>query len=101
LRDNNYSGATISLLQAMAAGKAVIVSRTRAVADGYGLIDGENCLLVPPGDVPTLAAALDRLARDEKLIARLGVNAAAHVRAHHDIAHLATALENVWREVRP
>jgi len=101
VRDNNYSGATISLLQAMAAGKAVIVSRTRAVADGYGLVDGENCLLVPPGDVPALAAALDRLAHDEALVARLGANAAAHVRARHDIVHLATALENVWRGVRP
>lgn len=100
VRDNNYSGATISLLQAMAAGKAVIVSRTRAIADGYGLVDGENCLLVEPGDVPALAGAIDRLARDDESAARLGAAAAAHVRAHHDIRRLAASIETVLREAQ-
>ena len=39
-----------TLLQAMAHGKPVVVSRTAAIAEGYGLEDGENCRLVPPGD---------------------------------------------------
>jgi glycosyltransferase involved in cell wall biosynthesis len=50
VRDNSYSGATTTLLQAMAMGKPVIVSRTAAIADGYELEDGGNCRLVEPGD---------------------------------------------------
>ena len=50
VRDNSYSGATTTLLQAMAMGKPVIVSRTVAIADGYELEDRDNCRLVEPGD---------------------------------------------------
>jgi glycosyltransferase involved in cell wall biosynthesis len=51
VRDNSYSGATTVLLQAMALGKPVVVSRTAAIASGYELEDGVNCRLVEPGDV--------------------------------------------------
>ena len=50
VRDNAYSGATTTLLQAMALAKPVVVSRTAAIADGYWLEDGTNVRLVPPGD---------------------------------------------------
>ena len=43
VRENTYSGATTVLLQAMALEKPVVVSRTSAIATGYGLVDGENC----------------------------------------------------------
>lgn len=98
VKDNVYSGGTISLLQAMAAGKAVIVSRTRAIADGYGLRDGENCLLTPPGDAAALAGAIGRLASDVALVRRLGDAAARHVRQHHSIQHLAAAINAALRE---
>ena len=42
VRDNSYSGATTVLLQAMALAKPVVVTRTAAIATGYGLVDGEN-----------------------------------------------------------
>jgi glycosyltransferase involved in cell wall biosynthesis len=56
VRENSYSGATTVLLQAMAMAKPVVVSRTTAIAQGYGLEDGVNVRLVPPGD----AAELER-----------------------------------------
>jgi glycosyltransferase involved in cell wall biosynthesis len=56
VRENSYSGATTVLLQSMALGKPVVVSRTAAIASGYELEDGVNCRLVEPGD----AAALER-----------------------------------------
>ena len=37
VRENSYSGATTVLLQAMASGKPVVVTRTRAIASGYHL----------------------------------------------------------------
>ena len=50
VRENSYSGATTVLLQAMALGKPVVVTRTAAIATGYGLEDGDNVRLVAPGD---------------------------------------------------
>ena len=50
VRENSYSGATTVLLQAMALAKPVVVTRTAAIATGYGLEDGNNVRLVPPGD---------------------------------------------------
>ena len=35
VRENSYSGATTVLLQAMASGKPVVVTQTRAIASGY------------------------------------------------------------------
>jgi glycosyltransferase involved in cell wall biosynthesis len=58
VRDNSYSGATTVLLQAMAMAKPVVVSRTAAIADGYGLEDGANVRLVPPGELEAFEAAV-------------------------------------------
>jgi glycosyltransferase involved in cell wall biosynthesis len=55
---NSYSGATTVLLQAMALGKPVVVSRTDAIAAGYALHDGVNCRLVEPGDADAFERAL-------------------------------------------
>jgi glycosyltransferase involved in cell wall biosynthesis len=58
VRENSYSGATTTLLQAMAMAKPVVVSRTDAIATGYGLEDGVNCRLVPPGDADAFERTL-------------------------------------------
>lgn len=72
---NAYSGATTVLLQALAMGKAVVVSRTEAIASGYGLVDGGNCRLVEPGDTEAFEAALRGLLEDEGARAALGLRA--------------------------
>jgi glycosyltransferase involved in cell wall biosynthesis len=58
VRRNSYSGATTVLLQAMAMEKPVVVSRTDAISEGYGLEDCVNCRLVEPGDVDAFERAL-------------------------------------------
>jgi glycosyltransferase involved in cell wall biosynthesis len=72
VRENSYSGATTTLLQAMALGQPVVVSRTEAIASGYELADGHNCRLVPPGDAAGFEAAVLELLRDEAGRAALG-----------------------------
>jgi glycosyltransferase involved in cell wall biosynthesis len=54
LHPNSYSGATTSLLQCMAMGKPVVVSRTGAIADGYHLVHQQNVLLATPEDPTNL-----------------------------------------------
>jgi glycosyltransferase involved in cell wall biosynthesis len=73
--DNTYSGATTTLLQAMACGKPVVVTRTAAIARGYDLDDGVNCRLVPPGDPAALEHAVASLLDDRRLAAGLGLRA--------------------------
>jgi glycosyltransferase involved in cell wall biosynthesis len=75
VRENTYSGATTVLLQAMALGKPVVVSRTSAIASGYGLVDGENCRLVSPGDATAFAKSLRDVLRDDLHARALGTSA--------------------------
>lgn len=70
----------IVVAEAMALDRAVIGSRIGGLPE---LIDDERTgLLVPPGDVTALAAAMARLISDPALRARLGRTAGQHVRQH-------------------
>lgn len=62
-------GFSNTILEAMAAGLAVVSCHAVGVSDC--LRDGGNGLLVMPGDVPALAAALTRVIADEPLRRRL------------------------------
>lgn len=80
-------------LQAMACGKPVVLSRIRGLWARELLRDGENCLLVPPGDRAALAAAVSHLAGDAALRARLGRAARETVERHFNPAAAAASLE--------
>jgi glycosyltransferase involved in cell wall biosynthesis len=71
-------GFSNTILEAMASGHAILSCRAVGVTDC--LRDGDNGLLVEPGDVPALAAALARLIGDEALRARLAANALEEAR---------------------
>jgi glycosyltransferase involved in cell wall biosynthesis len=75
VRENSYSGATTTLLQAMAMAKPVVVSRTDAIADGYELEDGVNCRLVRPGDTDAFERVLLETLTGADAGAALGIRA--------------------------
>ena len=79
VRENSYSGATTVLLQAMALAKPVVVTRTAAIATGYGLEDGKNVRLVPPGDAASFGRALADVLADGAQAEALGARARATV----------------------
>ena len=54
------SGQSVTL-QASACARPVVLTRTRGLWDPHGLRDGENVLLVPPGDPAAFAAAIGRV----------------------------------------
>jgi len=72
-RAGNVDGLPNVLLEAMAAGRAVVASRVAGIPDV--VTDGVDGILVPPGDAAALAGALTRLAGDPALRARLGAAA--------------------------
>lgn len=80
-------------LQAMACGKPIVLSRIRGLWAPELLRDGENCLLVPPGDRAALAAAIARLAADPELRARLGRAARNTAEQYFNPAAAAASLE--------
>ena len=75
VRENSYSGATTVLLQAMALGKPVVVSRTAAIASGYELEDGINCRLVEPGDADAFERAILQTLTGADAALALGIRA--------------------------
>jgi glycosyltransferase involved in cell wall biosynthesis len=75
VHDNTYSGATTTLLQAMAMAKPVVVSRTGAIAEGYGLADGVNGRFVVPGSGEEFERALGELLANETEAGALGARA--------------------------
>jgi glycosyltransferase involved in cell wall biosynthesis len=72
-------GSSLALLEAMAAGCAIVTTPVGAAPDM--LRDGESALLVTPGDASALAAALARLLDDPALARRLGAAARTAARA--------------------
>lgn len=103
LYENDFQAGVTTLLEAMAMGKAVIVTRTTGQTDV--VIEGENGLTVAPGDVEGLRQALLRLHREEALRKRLGCNAAQWVQANATLpqwaAHVVEALHTASGSVRP
>jgi len=70
LEDRRISTGQSVILQAMILGKAVIATRTAGTEDYF--TDGENGVLVAPGDVTELRSAIQRLMADASLRQRLG-----------------------------
>jgi glycosyltransferase involved in cell wall biosynthesis len=73
LYDTDFQAGVTTILEAMAMGKAVIVSRTRGQRDV--IRDGVNGLYVPPGDAPALRRAITDLLASPERAAQLGANA--------------------------
>jgi glycosyltransferase involved in cell wall biosynthesis len=80
LFQNDFQAGVTTILEAMAMGKAVIVTSTIGQTDV--ITHEENGLYVAPGDVAGLAAAIERLRHDSELRDRLGRSARRWVEEH-------------------
>lgn len=77
LRDVFQPTGYSATLQAMACGKAVILSRIKGLWDPELFVSGENCLLVEPGNPRALAEQIMWLRADSASRRRLGAAARA------------------------
>jgi glycosyltransferase involved in cell wall biosynthesis len=82
----------------MALGKPVVVTRTNAIATGYGLVDGENCRLVAPGDDAGFERALADVLRDEFHARALGASARATVERELTWERYVARIEELLRD---
>jgi glycosyltransferase involved in cell wall biosynthesis len=100
-RAGNVDGLPNVLLEALAAGRAVVATRVAGIPDVVR--DGENGLLVPERDPEALAKALARLRGEPELRCRLAAAArrtaeetltwGAAVRAFEEVYAQAAALD--------
>ena len=84
-----------ALLEAAASGRPAVVTDVPGCRSFVR--DGVEGLIVPPEDAPTLATALERLARDALLRRRLGTAARARVLDGYTIVQVTAALEASYR----
>jgi glycosyltransferase involved in cell wall biosynthesis len=91
-------GFGVACLEAMAAGRPVVASAVGGLRDL--VVDGETGLLVPPGDVAALRAALERLLADTGLRERLGRAARERVLAEFTWKRYAEDIRRAYDEAR-
>jgi mannosyltransferase len=90
-------GFGLTLLEAMASGNALVAARAGAAEKVVR--DGETGILVPPGDVDALVAALAPLMREPATAAEMGRRARAHVLADFSVDAEVAKIVGVYRRV--
>jgi glycosyltransferase involved in cell wall biosynthesis len=97
LLPSRWEGLPLILLEAMARARPVVATAVGGVVEV--MEDGVTGTLVPPGDVPALAAALVELQRKADRAVRMGRTAAAIVREHYTWPAVVDGFESVYDEV--
>jgi len=87
----------VAAVEAAACGLPVIASRVGGLPEV--VLDGQTGLLVPPGDVDALAAAMSRLLSDPGLRVRMGQAGRQFVLEHYRWADNARLMEQLYTEV--
>jgi glycosyltransferase involved in cell wall biosynthesis len=92
-----YEGLPLSILEAMAAGKPVIATDVGGNAEA--VLQGETGYLVPPGDPPAIASAIQRLLSDPALAVKFGQAGQARVRERFSVTSMVRCVEDTYEEL--
>jgi len=90
-------GISNTLLESMAAGLPVVATRVGGTPEA--VTDGEQGLLVPPGDSQALASAISRVLSDPLLAMRLGNNGRRRVAEEFSFEAVVRRTEALYREL--
>jgi glycosyltransferase involved in cell wall biosynthesis len=99
VRRGSREGIPVSLMEGMASGLPAVASRISGIPELVE--DGRTGLLVPPGDSPALADALERLAVDPELCRAMGQAGRRKVLEHFDLSRNAARLAGLIAAVGP
>jgi len=94
---SHAEGLPMAMLEAMAAGRAVVASSVGGIPET--IVDGDNGLLVPPRDEAALAKALAQVLGDEALRTRLAGRARATIAQHYSTEVVCGQLSAIYREL--
>jgi len=92
-------GTPVSLIEAMAAGKAVVATKVGGIADLVE--DGKTGLLVPSKDSDALASAILRLLNDNNLRRCMGEKSRVSVRSKYDVSRLVQDMKKFYLGLVP
>ncbi len=90
-------GFGIAVVEAMAMGKAVVATTTGGLPEVVA--QGETGLLVPPGDVRSLAAAVVSLLEDKARREQMGRSGSARAQEHFSLDASVAQVEQLYGEV--
>ena len=94
---SDNEGTPVALIEAAAAGVPALATEVGGVADI--VLDGQTGLLVAPGDVEGLAAALVQAAGDRAGLRRMGAAAREHVASRYGAARLVDDIDGLYTEL--
>ncbi len=92
-------GVALTILEAMAAGRAVVATRVGGTPEV--VVDGETGLLVPARSPAALAAALGALAADRDRTAARGAAGRRRLERRFTVARMVAAYERIYRGLLP
>jgi len=87
----------LRILEAMACGKAVIASDVGGIPEA--ITQNRSGIIVPPGDIDALAAAMSSLIADESLRRRLGEDARKTVETRFDSVKNAQLVAKAYQDI--
>jgi glycosyltransferase involved in cell wall biosynthesis len=99
LFDVDFQAGVTAVLEAMAMGKAIILTRSRGMASAGLIRHGEHGLFVPPGDPVSLREAMIHLWEHPAEAERMGRAARAAIEERFTLEHLVEGLASVLRDV--
>jgi glycosyltransferase involved in cell wall biosynthesis len=94
---SDWEGMPNAVLEAMGAGLPVVATAVGGTPEV--VVEGETGLLVPPGDVSALAAALERLIRDPELCQAMGMAGRQRARACFSAQTMVERTQTLYAEL--
>jgi glycosyltransferase involved in cell wall biosynthesis len=89
-----WEGLPLAVLEGMHAGNCIVASRTSGIPEA--ITDGENGLLVQPGEVEPLADALEKVVTDEGFRRRLSEASLATARQRFSVERMTDGYEALY-----
>jgi glycosyltransferase involved in cell wall biosynthesis len=93
-----WEGLPMALLEAMLAGKAIVASRTAGIPEA--ITDGDEGILVAPGDAAALGSALDRIIANGSLREALAARALSRAERDFTVRVMADRYEQLYESHR-